>query len=100
MDPIRFHRDGTNVTIKTARGRANDRVLHKHSRVSRAIADPEGPTRYLDLRGQVIEETEEGAFELICRLNGKHNGTRDFGKRSGEVRVTYKILPEQVSIST
>jgi PPOX class probable F420-dependent enzyme len=99
VNPIWFDWDGQHIIINTARGRVKDRVLHRHPRVSLAIADPDSPERYVEVRGHVVEETEVGAFEMICRLNEKYNGKFDFPKRPGEVRVTYKILPEQVSKS-
>ena len=52
--------------------------------------------RYLQVRGKVIEETEEGAYEMICRLNDKYHGNSAFPLLPGKVRVKYKTLPERV----
>jgi hypothetical protein len=51
---------------------------------------------YLQIRGPVVAETEEGAYEMICSLNAKYRGKHEFPKRPGQVRVTYKILPERL----
>ena len=92
-----FDWDGTHIIINTARGRAKDKVLKKHPRVALAIVAPNEMYNYLQIRGRVVEETEEGAYDMICRLNEKYHGKREFPKRAGEVRVTYKILPERVA---
>ena len=70
--------------------------MHRGGKVALLIVDPADPYRYLQIRGSVVEETEEGAFDIICDLNFKYRGDRDYPKRPGEVRVTYTVLPEQV----
>ncbi len=94
--PLWFDWDGTHVVINTARGRVKDKILHRHPTVALLIQDPANPYRYLQIRGPVVEETEAGGYEEICDLNEKYQGKRDYSKVPGEVRVTYKILPERV----
>jgi PPOX class probable F420-dependent enzyme len=96
VTPIWFDWDGTHIILNTARGRVKDKVMHRGGKVALLIVDPANPYRYLQLRGSVVAETEEGAFDVICDLNLKYRGNRDYPKRPGEVRVTYHILPEQV----
>ena len=96
VSPIWFdYQDGLFV-INTARGRVKDKALHRHSHAALAIADPADPNRYLLIRGPVVEETEVGAWDQIDDLNLKYNGDRNFTRRPGQVRVTYKIKPEHV----
>jgi PPOX class probable F420-dependent enzyme len=97
VTPLWFDWDGKHIIINTARGRVKDKVLSKHPRVSLAIVAQDEMYRYLQIRGRVTEETEEGAYEMICCLNEKYHGTREFPKHPGQVRVTYKILPEKAS---
>lgn len=103
VTPIWFDWDGTHVVINTARGRIKDKILHRlrnksnNPIVAIVMVDPADPYRYVQVRGKVVEETEEGAYEMICSLNQKYHGTPDYPKRPGEVRVTYKILPEHFS---
>jgi PPOX class probable F420-dependent enzyme len=94
VTPIWFDWDGTHIILNTARGRVKDKVMHRGGKVALLIVDPTDPYRYLQIRGSVVEETEAGAFDVICDLNLKYRGNRDYPKRPGEVRVTYKILPE------
>ena len=95
VTPVWFDYDGTLIVVNTARGRVKDKILRKHPRVALAIQDPANPYRYIQIRGKVVAETEEGGYEQICALNDKYHGNRNYPKRPGEVRVTYKILPEK-----
>ena len=95
VTPIWFDYDGTYIIINTARRRVKDRILGKHPHVAVAIQDPENPYRYIQLRGKVVEETEVGGYDMICRLNEKYHGKYEYPKRPGEMRVTHKIHPEQ-----
>jgi PPOX class probable F420-dependent enzyme len=95
VSPVWFDWDGTYFIINTARGRVKDNVLARHPVVAMTIT-AEDPYRYLLVRGQVVEETEQGAYEMICSLNEKYRGKYEFPKRPGQVRVTYKILPDRV----
>lgn len=94
VTPVWFDYDGTHVIINTARGRVKDKILKQHPQVALAISDPANLYRYLQVRGKVVEETEVGGYEMICHLNEKYHGKHEYPKRPGEVRVTYKILPE------
>lgn len=96
VTPVWFDYDGTHIIINTARGRVKDTLLRlkRHPSVALAISDPANPYRYVQVRGKVVEETEVGGYEMICALAEKYQGKREFPKNPGEVRVTYKILPE------
>ncbi|MDE3088368.1 MAG: pyridoxamine 5'-phosphate oxidase family protein [Chloroflexota bacterium] len=94
VTPLWFDYDGTHIIINTARRRVKDRILSKHPAVAMAIPDPGNPYRYVQIRGKVVEQTEVGGYEMICHLNEKYHGKYEYPKRPGEVRVTYKILPE------
>jgi PPOX class probable F420-dependent enzyme len=97
VTPIWFDWDGECIIINTARNRVKDKVLHRRPKVALAISDPADPYRYLQIQGQVVDETEEGGYDQICKLNEKYHGKFEYPKRPGEVRVTYKIRPEKVS---
>ena len=96
VTPIWFDWDGTHIILNTARGRVKDKVMHRGGKIALLMVDPGDPYRYVQIRGRVVDETEEGAFDVICDLNLKYHGDRNYPKRPGEVRVTYKVLPEQV----
>lgn len=96
VSPVWFAWDGENIIINTARNRVKDRILQRRPTVSMSIMDPANPYRYLLITGQVVDETEEGGYEMISTLNEKYHGNRDYPKRPGEVRVTYKVRAEDV----
>src|SRR5512143_4078507 len=85
VTPIWFGWDGTHIILNTARGRVKDKVMHRGGKVALLIVDPQDPYRYLQIRGSVADETEEGAYDVICDLNLKYHGDRNFPKRPTEV---------------
>jgi hypothetical protein len=44
----------------------------------------------------VAAATEENAVDVINQMNLKYQGNADFSMPEGQVRVTYKIRPENV----
>ncbi|MBN2084552.1 MAG: PPOX class F420-dependent oxidoreductase [Anaerolineales bacterium] len=96
VTPVWFEWDGGLIVINTARGRVKDKVMRRRPVVAMVIADPANPYRYLQLKGPVVFETEEGAYEQICELQQKYHGDRNYPKRPGEMRVIYKIKPEKM----
>jgi len=97
VTPVWFDFDGTHVRVNSARGRVKDRNMRRTPTVSVAIMDPDNPYRYLSIRGRVVEVTEQGADAHIDALAKKYLGQDRYPwRRPGEVRVTYKIVPERV----
>jgi PPOX class probable F420-dependent enzyme len=96
VTPVWFDFDGTHFIFNTARGRVKDKILKKHPIVAFAIPDPANPYRYLQVSGRVVVETEEGAADEIADLAEKYHGKREYPLPPGQVRVTYKVLPERV----
>jgi PPOX class probable F420-dependent enzyme len=96
VTPVWFDWDGTHIIINTARGRVKDKALKRKAPVAVLIPDPKDNYTFLTLRGIVVEETEVGGIEQINKLNQKYQGTPTFPVPAGQVRVTYKILPQKV----
>jgi PPOX class probable F420-dependent enzyme len=98
VTPVWCDYDGRHVLVNSARGRQKDRNLKRDPRVSLSIVDPDNPYRYLEVRGRVVEVTEEGADEHINRMAKKYFGVDEYPyRRPGEVRVLYKIEPVHTS---
>ena len=86
------------MRFNSALGRVKDKNVRRDPRVSIALLDPENPYRYLEIRGRVVEITEDGADGHIDALAKKYLGKDKYPfRKSGEVRVTYKVAPEKVS---
>jgi PPOX class probable F420-dependent enzyme len=98
LTPVWFNTDGTHILINSAVGRVKDRNMRRDERVAVVIADPKDPYRYLQIRGKVVEITTEGARQHIDILAKKYTGQDKYSfSAPGEIRVTYKILPERIS---
>jgi hypothetical protein len=65
--------------------------------IASVIVDPNDPYHYVQIRGEVIGITEEGAEDHIRDLSLKYRGHRDFNLR-GETRVIYKVRPDHVQV--
>src|SRR5881392_2738605 len=65
VTPMWFDYDGTYFIFNTARGRVKDRIMHRRPAFAFAIQDPQNPYRYIQVRGTVVDESEEGAYEQI-----------------------------------
>ncbi|MBI3667109.1 MAG: PPOX class F420-dependent oxidoreductase [Acidobacteria bacterium] len=98
VTPVWCDYDGRHVLVNSARGRRKDRNMRADPRVALAILDPDNPYRYLEIRGQVVEITEQGASEHIDKMAKKYLDLDKYPyRRPGEVRVLYKIEPEKFS---
>ena len=98
VTPVWCDYDGKYVIVNSARGRRKDRNMRRDPRVALAVVDPDNPYRYIEIRGQVAEITEQGAEEHIYRMAKKYLGLDKYPHRApGEVRVLYKIRPEGFS---
>jgi PPOX class probable F420-dependent enzyme len=96
--PVWVDFDNTYVLVNSARGRLKDKNMRQRPQVALSIQDPDDPYRYLEVRGRVVEITEQGAEEHIDRLAKRYLGLDRYPYRQpGEVRVIYKIKPERTS---
>ena len=98
VTPVWCDYDGKHVIVNTAKGRAKDRNMRRDPRVTLAVIDPDNPYRYLEVRGRVVEITEQGADAHIDKMAKKYLNVDKYpGRQPGEVRVLYKIEPERFS---
>jgi PPOX class probable F420-dependent enzyme len=94
VTPVWCDFDGAHVLVNSAKGRQKDRNMRRDPRVSLAIMDPENPYRYLEMRGEVVDITENGASAHIDKMAKKYLGKDKYPyAQPGEVRVLYKIKP-------
>jgi PPOX class probable F420-dependent enzyme len=99
VTPVWVDFDGEHVIFNSAKGRQKDRNVRRDPRVSLSLMDPENPYRYLEIRGSVVEITEEGAAEHINKMAKKYLGVDKYPYgQPGEVRVIYKIKPEHTTV--
>ena len=97
VTPVWIDFDGSNLSFNSARGRQKDLNVRRDPRVAVSILDPENPYRYLEVRGRVVDITQEGADAHIDKLAKKYLGVDKYPYRTAnEVRVIYRIRPEHV----
>jgi len=90
--------DGKHIIINTVHGFQKVRNVERDPRIALAIADPENPSRYIAVRGRVLDLTEHGAAEHIDQLAQKYLGRPYpwFGGRA-QIRVILRIEAEKIS---
>jgi PPOX class probable F420-dependent enzyme len=96
--------DGSCVRVNTMRGFAKERNMRRDPRVTLLCFDPRQPLRALEVRGRVIEMTEEDAAEHLDALASSYLGRpvryfgdvipASFGRE--EVPVLCRIEPSHV----
>ena len=94
VTPVWFNVDDEHILINSAKGRVKDKNMRARPQVALTLMDPRKPYRYVQVRGRVVDVTEEGGAEHIHALSRKYHG-RDYTIPEGMVRVTYRILPMQ-----
>jgi PPOX class probable F420-dependent enzyme len=98
VTPVWVDYDGKHVRFNSALGRVKDKNVRRDPRVSIALMDPDNSYRYLEIRGRVVEITQDGADGHIDALAKKYLGKDKYPfRKAGEVRVTYKVAPEKIS---
>jgi PPOX class probable F420-dependent enzyme len=100
VTPVWVDYDGSHVRVNSAKGRLKDKNMRRDKRVALSVQDPDNPYRYIAVRGEVVEITEQGADAHIDALAKKYLGKDRYPFRSpGEVRAMYKIRADKVSTS-
>lgn len=96
--------DGACVSVSTMRGFQKERNMRRNPHVTLLCYDPRQPERYLEVRGIVVEMTEDGALEHLDGLASKYAGRpiRYFGDcipagfAESETPVLCRIRPTRV----
>ena len=90
--------DGEHVIINSVQTHVKVRNIERDPRVAAAIADPDDPSHYYQVRGRVIEVSTDGGPEHIDMLSQKYHGTPYpwYGGRD-QVRVVLTIEADSVS---
>jgi PPOX class probable F420-dependent enzyme len=95
--------DGTFVRISTMRGFRKEKNMRANPRVTLLCYDPADTLRYLEIRGTVVEMTEDGAMAHLDGLSLRYAGAAPyFGRcipenfRETEVPVLCRIAPTQL----
>ena len=76
--PVWCSFDGRHILVNTMRGFRKERNMRCDPRVTLLCYDPAEPLRSLEVRGRVVEMTEEGALEHLDAFALQYTGTAPF----------------------
>ena len=94
VTPVWFDYTNGVVRVNTAKQRVKARNMEQGSKVALAIMDPDNPYRYIQIRGTVSKETEDGAVAHIDSLAKKYMGKDVYPFHNDkDTRVIYEITP-------
>jgi PPOX class probable F420-dependent enzyme len=105
--PVWCNREGEYVLINTMREFRKAKNMRQNPKVTLLVYDPKDPLHHIEIRGLVVEMTEEGAAEhldKLTRLYMNQPDARFFGDSvSVELQATYhpvkvKIKPMRVRV--
>jgi PPOX class probable F420-dependent enzyme len=107
ITPVWCNREGDYVLINTMRGFRKEKNLRCTPKVTLLAYDPKQPLRYIEIRGTVVDMTEEGALEHLDHLTQLYlhrSDARFFGDSvPAQLQATYvpvkvKIAPTYVRV--
>ena len=98
VTPMWVDVDDGYVIVNTAIGRLKERNVRRDPRVTLALANPDDPYTWVQIRGRVAEFVEgDAAFASIDALAKKYLGEDKYPYlQPGEQRVILKIEPTKI----
>ena len=97
--------DGTYVLSNTTLERQKGRNMRANPKVTLLVIDPKDVSRWIEVRGKVVEIQQEGAEAHADKLTQRYTGKQRFygdiypvEQRQRETRVIIKIEPIKTSL--
>jgi PPOX class probable F420-dependent enzyme len=97
--------DGTYVLLNTTLERQKGRNMCANPRVALLVIDPQDGSRWIEVRGKIVEMRRAGAEAHADQLTRRYTGKQRFygdiypvEQRHKETRVIVKIEPVKVSL--
>lgn len=86
------------IRVNTAKGRRKHRDMVERPEATVMALDPENPFRYMEVRGRVVDITEEGAVAHIDLLAKKYLGVDFYPNHTdSETRIICVIEPQVIN---
>ena len=103
--PVWATRDGDDILVGSAHGRAKDRNMRHRNEVALCFVDPANPYRHVSVVGEVAEVLDEDDPETAATVTAHideaavaYVGQSPYPFRSpGEVRSLFRIRPLRIS---
>lgn len=83
------------IVLNSAEGRDWPANLRRAGGATITVMNHENPEEYVSVVARLVEDTHEGADDVINALAHKYDG-RDFDFQPGQQRVTFRLAPERV----
>lgn len=98
ITPLWVDYDGEHVLLNSEEKRQKTKNVERDPRVALSIQDPENPYRYIQVRGEVVEVTKDGAREHIDKVLSKRYLNMDEypNHLPDDVRVIFKVRVDRV----
>ncbi|MEO8443529.1 MAG: TIGR03618 family F420-dependent PPOX class oxidoreductase [Gammaproteobacteria bacterium] len=97
VQPVWCSYDGRHILVNTEKHRAKYANLHARRPVTVLAVDPANVYHWIEVRGEVEEETEQGADAHIDQLARLYLGVDKYPMHQpGDVRVMFRIAPRRV----
>jgi PPOX class probable F420-dependent enzyme len=95
---IDYNDEQDHVLVNTFRGSRKERNIRLDPHVAISMTDSENGDRFLIIRGEVAEVTEDGAVDHINELARRYMGRKSYPRLQRETapRVQLKIEPNRV----
>lgn len=97
--------DGTYVLINTTLERQKGRNMCSNPKVALLVIDPKDISRWIEIRGNVVEISRDGAEAHADKLTQQYTGKQRFygdiypvEQKQKETRVIFKIEPARVAL--
>jgi PPOX class probable F420-dependent enzyme len=87
--------DGDRIVLNSAEGRDWPANLRRAGRATLTVMNLDNPQEFVSIVARLVEDTNEGADDVINALAHKYNGT-DYAFQPGQQRVTFRLEPERV----
>ena len=101
ITPVWCNQDGEYVLINTMRGFRKEKNMRSNPKVTLLAFDPKNPLHTIEIRGTIVEMTEEGALEHLNQLTQLYmhkSDARFFGDSiPAELEKTY--VPVKIKIA-
>lgn len=96
--PVWIDADGDDLLVNTVRGTRKEKNVRGERRVALSLVDPDDPNRFLAVRGEVVEVTEDGAGEHVNALANRYMDVAEYPRLGEESsRVVLRVRPERVT---
>lgn len=107
ITPVWFNREGDYLLLNTMHGFRKEKNMRANPKVTLLVYDPQQPLRSIEIRGTVVEMSEEGALDHLDSLTQKYlrkPGARFFGDsvpaslQASYIPVKIKVAPTSVRV--